>query len=491
MPGPKRNAAAMVVAGIFLANAHPAGGIRHLFFEGEVEVPGLSRPVSRKWLDDHRLGHSLETTGLRDVRDIPSLGGANTSSGAVASNFGGDLAWLERHAPRSGSNLARPTYLQHLPDAWLQDRQPLKDAGSIPVMELPSTSRPTLVSPWHLRFHRALRRHGAVLLRGVPTTEDDGVQQQALERVLPLFDSDYGRVWVTQGYGIADEELHTTGKNASWLAERVEGNARRRLEQHTDSSFWSAPAGLIFFHMVHPASGGGGESTLVDGFAAAEALRATDPGAFKTLCEVEVRFKYKPVALEYYYMSSATVLRAHPKTGALLQVRWSNKDRAVMTVPRERAAAFYEAYEKLAALMEGTDEYRITLGLQPGTVLALDNWRMTHGREAYVGKRTLYGAYVLRDVVDASQRLLEDVSARGGLGGEEEVLPDGADGTPTAASAPAAAGSEAKPEAATDVDVELTASADRMCTTRRQLSTLRFPGPAPPHTCPGVGRARA
>ena len=171
--------------------------------------------------------------------------------------------------------------------------------------------------------------------------------------------------------------------------------------------------------MVHPASIGGGDSTLVDGLAAARALRDADPEAFKTLCEVEVRFKYKPVAIDRYYLSSATVLRVHPDTGQLLQLRWSNKDRAIMTVPRERAGAFYAAYHKFAAIMEDP-AYRVTLHLEAGTILALDNWRVTHGREPYQGKRTLYGAYVLRDVFDGRQRLLEDAAARGGEGGASE-----------------------------------------------------------------------
>lgn len=63
----------------------------------------------------------------------------------------------------------------------------------------------------------------------------------------------------------------------------MEADATRRLEQHTDSAFWREPAGLLVFHMVQPASGGGGATTLVDGFAAAEALRRADPAAYDTL----------------------------------------------------------------------------------------------------------------------------------------------------------------------------------------------------------------
>jgi len=156
--------------------------------------------------------------------------------------------------------------------------------------------------------------------------------------------------------------------------------------------------------MLRPADSGG-ETLLVDGFAVTEALKRSDPEAYRVLASQPVHWKYKPAALEHFHRSVAPVIQL--EHDRLVAFRWSNKDRDVLRdVAPERVDEWYRAYKKLAALIDAPSS-RLKLRLGPGSVLLLDNWRVAHGREPYVGERSLYGAYVLRDTMDSKRRYLE------------------------------------------------------------------------------------
>ena len=60
------------------------------------------------------------------------------------------------------------------------------------------------------------------------------------------------------------------------------------LGPHTDSTYLKDAPGMMLFCCVER-EGEGGDSLLVDGFAAAEELRREDPEAFHVLSSVPVR----------------------------------------------------------------------------------------------------------------------------------------------------------------------------------------------------------
>lgn len=117
-----------------------------------------------------------------------------------------------------------------------------------------------------------------------------------------------------------------------------------------------------------------------------------------------------------HYQSTSTVLRTHPEDGdLLLQLRWSNKDRDNMRFQSEaESAEFYRAYHKFAKLMDDA-KFSFEVRLEPGTFLVIDNWRVTHGRRPFVGKRTLQGTYIARDEWDGRHRRLDSAEADGSL----------------------------------------------------------------------------
>jgi trimethyllysine dioxygenase len=112
------------------------------------------------------------------------------------------------------------------------------------------------------------------------------------------------------------------------------------LPAHTDTTYFSDPAGLQAFHMLShfPPAGIdpameelGGKSLLVDAFQAARILKQEDPAAYATLGKVKLPWhasgnKGITIAPDRRY----PVLEIDEVTGELHRVRWNNDDRGVV-----------------------------------------------------------------------------------------------------------------------------------------------------------------
>lgn len=165
------------------------------------------------------------------------------------------------------------------------------------------------------------------------------------------------------------------------------------LGVHTDTTYFSDPAGLQLFHLLEHSDGNGGQSLLVDGFRAAKLLRDQDPQAYKTLSNVRVPSHASGNAdssIQPY--APFPVLNHHPVNGELIQIRWNNDDRATMDRWGDLGDvdAFYDAARAWNNILKDqANEYREQL--QPGRALIFDNWRVLHGRTAFTGKRRMCG----------------------------------------------------------------------------------------------------
>lgn len=143
------------------------------------------------------------------------------------------------------------------------------------------------------------------------------------------------------------------------------------LPAHTDTTYFSDPAGLQIFHLLsHPPPGTGGTTLLVDGFQAASLLETTDPAAYSTLSRLRVpaHASGTPGTLLRPVISQP-VLR-HDEYGHLAQVRWNNEDRGVIGQgwQPEDVKAWYSAAKRFEDLLTSHDlEYWIQL--TPGTVI--------------------------------------------------------------------------------------------------------------------------
>ncbi|KAI1080651.1 trimethyllysine dioxygenase [Whalleya microplaca] len=179
------------------------------------------------------------------------------------------------------------------------------------------------------------------------------------------------------------------------------------LAAHTDTTYFTDPAGLQAFHLLshtdsstekHPGSNLGGQSLLVDGFHAADVLRTEDPKAFDVLSKVRLPWhasgnKGITISPDKPY----PVLEVDESTGKIHRVRWNNDDRGVVPFDSKYSPIeWYEAARKWDGILRRKSmEYWFQL--KPGTLLVFDNWRVLHGRSAFTGVRRICGGYINRD----------------------------------------------------------------------------------------------
>lgn len=143
------------------------------------------------------------------------------------------------------------------------------------------------------------------------------------------------------------------------------------LPAHTDTTYFSDPAGLQIFHLLsHPSPGKGGHTLLVDGFYAAEKLKASDPSAYKVLASMPIPAHASGTdGTRLRPLISRPVLQ-HDEHGGLAQVRWNNEDRGVLGQGWSTAdvGRWYGAARKYDEIVKNKEaEYWVPL--KPGTLL--------------------------------------------------------------------------------------------------------------------------
>ena len=144
------------------------------------------------------------------------------------------------------------------------------------------------------------------------------------------------------------------------------------LPAHTDTTYFTDPAGLQMFHLLSHTEGTGGASLLVDGFNAARTLLRESPTAYEILSKTPISWhasgnegititpaKKMPV-LNFGDLEEGDVPR-------LMQIRWNNDDRGVVGLSGNEglgAEKWYEAAGKWDEILKRkTMEYWAQLKL--------------------------------------------------------------------------------------------------------------------------------
>jgi trimethyllysine dioxygenase len=180
------------------------------------------------------------------------------------------------------------------------------------------------------------------------------------------------------------------------------------------------------FHLLSHTDGSGGESTLVDGFAAATYFYEAKPEFYKVLSTSKIishaSGNRKVGSIDNSTVSHGFSVFQHRTSssglaeqdlqmnpGNLSQVRWNNDDRAATTQwkDRETMNLWYAAARKWTEILQ-KPEFEIKVQLEPGRPLIFDNWRMLHGRKAFTGKRRVCGGYIGMDDFMARWRMLNE-----------------------------------------------------------------------------------
>ena len=164
------------------------------------------------------------------------------------------------------------------------------------------------------------------------------------------------------------------------------------LDPHTDNPYRTPVPGIQLLHCLVNETRGG-LSTLVDGFAVAQALRAADPAAFAVLSSTPVRFKYLDADTELTASAPPIELDV---TGALKAIHFSPRLDYVPLFAPERLNAYFRARREFDRRLRASD-FEIRFLLKTGDLVMFDNCRLLHGRTGFdpaEGLRHLQGAYI-------------------------------------------------------------------------------------------------
>ncbi|CAL3964891.1 unnamed protein product [Diplocarpon coronariae] len=285
--------------------------------------------------------------------------------------------WLLRHRSRTIPAVSKQENLD-----------PLKYWGSSIGLEAPSVPYDEImagdkgVGSWTDK----IRQYGFCYVDGCPATPE--ATKKLLERIAFIRVTHYG--------GFYDFTADLTMKDTAYT--------NFALPAHTDTAYFTDPAGLQMFHLLSHTEGDGGESLLVDGFKAAKTLLNENASAYDILSRTPVTWhasgnegititpaKKMPV-LNFQDLKEGQIPR-------LLQIRWNNLDRGVVALREDYgmgAEKWYKAAAKWNEILN-RKEMQYWAQMKPGSPLIFDNWRVLHGRSAFTGKRRVCGGYINHD----------------------------------------------------------------------------------------------
>ena len=206
----------------------------------------------------------------------------------------------------------------------------------------------------------AVARYGAGLLRGVPAAE--GMVTAVAETFGYVRETNYGRIF--------DVRVVADPANLAFTS--------RAIAPHTDNPYRDPVPTLQLLHCLRDAAVGG-ETMVVDGFAAAAALRDTDPVSFGVLTSTPIPFAY--VDKETSLTACQPLIALNPR-GRISCVRLNNRSMQPARLPYQKAEAFYAAYRAWASIV-ARPEFALALRLAPGDCLVFDNTRILHTRTAF------------------------------------------------------------------------------------------------------------
>jgi gamma-butyrobetaine dioxygenase len=319
------------------------------------------------------------TQKLKDITDMPNgvaITRTHQSSDSVAVTFAPDQhrsefsrSWLAANAPaggsasderdgdeRDGDERDSDERTEDAKELWLAaDLDPA--AGRFPALAWPRY----LDEPAErIRALEAVKRLGFVLLRDVPPEPG---------RVLEVAAS-FGFVRETNYGRLFDVRVEAAPGNLAFTS--------RAIRPHTDNPYRDPVPTVQLLHCLREA-GQGGETGLVDGFAAAAALRAADPASFETLARTPAPFGYIDKATEL--RACQPLIDLSPR-GRVRGVRFNNRSMRPLRGSYAEITAFYAAYRRWAELLAEPGR-QLNLRLTPGDCLVFDNTRVLHARTAF------------------------------------------------------------------------------------------------------------
>jgi len=302
-----------------------------------------------------------------------------------------DAGWL--HTNRPGATRVRPSA------TW-------RSTAELSSLDMASVRSD---AGWH-DLLEAVSTNGAAVVTGVPASNEGSSELAA--KLGHVRETDFGRFFDI----ISEPDVWTMSQSTS------------AMDPHTDDPYRYTPSGVSILHCFESSPTGGGRSTLVDGFAVAEAIRSEVPEAFELLTSVAVPWvRHRTESVD---QGEAVHLIAHApvisldRDGAIAGVRFHERSMGTLDIAAELMDGYYRALIEFTKRIRDP-EFQWEHGLEPGEAIVFDNQRVLHGRTAFdgdPGRRHLRLCTVDRDQVHSALRLLRERLA---TGTEHEKLPAG------------------------------------------------------------------
>lgn len=279
-------------------------------------------------------------------------------------------AWLRDHSYTAASATPRRT----LWDASLTTRVPDADYDDL-------RSHPAMLAEWM----QAVHEYGLARVHGVPC--EPGMVAEVASLFGYVRETNYGRCFDVRSTP-APINLAYTGLG---------------LSVHTDNPYRDPVPGLQLLHCLRSESDGG-QSVVVDGFAAAARLRAEDPNAFSLLTRFQVPFRYRSADAD---LCARGYLIETDDRGDVVAVRYNNRSVAAFDVPAYQMQGFYHAYRAFTGILFDA-AMAVQFQLVAGDLFIVDNRRVLHGRKAFTtsGVRHLQGCYADLDSLRSRLQVL-------------------------------------------------------------------------------------
>ena len=185
----------------------------------------------------------------------------------------------------------------------------------------------------------------------------------------------------------------------------------RALQAHTDNPYRD-PVPTIQLLYCLESSLSGGDSMVIDGFAAVHRLREEDPDHFDVLSNHCARFVFD--GEDGVRLAARRPLIELAPDGELRCVRFDNRSlAAVRDVPFERMSTWYAAYRHLGDIIDDP-MMAVSFRLEPGECFVVDNTRVLHGRTAWTGAgdRWLQGCYADMDGLRSTHEAMMHATSR-------------------------------------------------------------------------------
>ena len=348
----------------------------------ELEADGFVLRFPAVWLRDNcPCATCLDPDSgqkLNDITELPdglTVSATEDTGESVVVTFAPDghtsvfsRSWLAAHALGGGQKGDGDGRTEDDKELWRPaDLDPA--AGRLPEGSWPSY----LAEPAaRARALDAVLRWGFVLLHDVPA--EPGLVLEVAASFGFVRETNYGRLF--------DVRVEPRPGNLAYTS--------RRILPHTDNPYRDPVPTVQLLHCLRTADDGG-DTGLVDGFAAARELRAADRETFALIAGTPVPFGYRDKSTELRASQPLIQLSPH---GRIRGVRFNNRSAGPLRLPYAEVTAFYAAYRKWAELL-AWPERQLNLRLAPGDCLIFDNTRILHARTAFsaTGGRHLQGCY--------------------------------------------------------------------------------------------------